>query len=64
MKCPKCIRDNMTDKEVQMHLKVFHKEKVQHQPQVAGVCPECKGTLMMTEGCCLCHSCGYSKCGG
>ncbi|NLB63849.1 MAG: vitamin B12-dependent ribonucleotide reductase [Fibrobacter sp.] len=25
-------------------------------------CPECEGILTFTEGCIMCHSCGYSKC--
>ena len=29
------------------------------------ICPECsnEGTLMYKEGCLICSSCGYSKCG-
>lgn len=25
-------------------------------------CPECEGELALSEGCMMCHSCGYSKC--
>jgi len=25
-------------------------------------CPDCKDTLVIQEGCCLCKSCGFSKC--
>ena len=25
-------------------------------------CPSCSGTLAFEEGCCKCHSCGYSQC--
>lgn len=28
-----------------------------------GVCPECSGVITHQEGCLVCHSCGYSKCG-
>ncbi|MFO8086074.1 MAG: vitamin B12-dependent ribonucleotide reductase [Desulfobacterales bacterium] len=28
-----------------------------------GVCPKCSGPLAHEEGCLICHSCGYSKCG-
>jgi len=30
---------------------------------VVGVCPDCGGALRHVEGCMVCHSCGYSKCG-
>jgi len=30
---------------------------------VIGACPECSGGLTTQEGCVVCHSCGYSKCG-
>jgi hypothetical protein len=26
-------------------------------------CPECDGSLFMSEGCSSCMECGYSKCG-
>ncbi len=30
---------------------------------VVGVCPDCGGALWHIEGCMVCRSCGYSKCG-
>ncbi|MFH1848082.1 MAG: LAGLIDADG family homing endonuclease, partial [Candidatus Omnitrophota bacterium] len=30
---------------------------------VVGVCPDCGGALRHEEGCMVCRSCGYSKCG-
>ena len=30
---------------------------------MVGVCPECYGALQHVEGCMVCRSCGYSKCG-
>jgi len=32
-------------------------------PSVVGVCPDCGGALWHVEGCMVCRSCGYSKCG-
>jgi ribonucleoside-diphosphate reductase alpha chain len=32
-------------------------------PAMGGVCAECGGTLSHEEGCLICHSCGFSKCG-
>lgn len=30
---------------------------------IVGVCPDCGGALWHVEGCMVCKSCGYSKCG-
>lgn len=56
MQCTKCSRELDTEKELEVHIKYFHKS------QASGVCPDCGGTLMRQEGCEMCH-CGYSKCG-
>lgn len=61
MKCDLCGRDNLSEKELAVHLKVFHKDK-NEKAVSRGVCPECGGTLSMQEGCAHCLSCGLSKC--
>ena len=73
MKCPipGCGRDGLTEKELDVHLRYFHKvpgkipSAGQEPPQrfASGVCPECGSTMWFEEGCATCHSCGYSKCG-
>ncbi len=32
------------------------------QEQFKVLCPECQGPLNYTEGCCMCHGCGYAQC--
>lgn len=32
------------------------------QEQFKVLCPECQGQLHYTEGCCMCHGCGYAQC--
>ncbi len=68
MKCdfPNCNRDNLTEKELGVHMKYFHKVSgaVQQPQRIAGgVCPDCGSTLWYQEGCASCRECGYSKCG-
>jgi ribonucleoside-diphosphate reductase alpha chain len=31
--------------------------------EMAGVCPDCGGVIESSEGCLICRTCGYSKCG-
>lgn len=31
--------------------------------EMAGVCPDCGGVVESSEGCLICRTCGYSKCG-
>ena len=66
MKCELCDRNNMTAKELSIHMKYFHKQAIgAQQPQKisGGVCPDCGATLFFQEGCVNCPSCGFSKCG-
>lgn len=70
MQCPQCNKANMTEQELQVHIKYFHgyyepMKSQQHQPMQTvsgGVCPECKGTIFYQEGCEKCPSCGWTKC--
>ncbi len=66
MQCDICSRDNLTDKELEMHIKVFHGkvDKTFQQPQqmTNGACQECGATLWYESGCVHCRSCGYEKC--
>ena len=67
MKCGVCNRDNLTEKELSIHLRFFHKQHIvalTQRPQriATGVCPECGSTLWFEEGCATCHTCGFSKC--
>ena len=67
MNCPICNRANLTDKELTVHTKYFHKSnpELHKQPQqfAQGVCPDCGSTLWFEEGCANCRACGYSRCG-
>ena len=70
MKCEICGRDNLTERELSIHLKFYHKThstmpQSQEPPQriAFGACPDCGSTLWFGEGCATCRSCGYSKCG-
>ena len=67
MKCDLCGRDNLTEKELRIHLTIpipAHRKNVgQAQKMSVGACPDCGATLFFQEGCSLCQSCGFSKCG-
>lgn len=67
MKCELCGRDRLTEKELSVHIKYFHKGQGisygQPQKMVGGMCPDCGSTIFYQEGCATCPSCGYSKCG-
>lgn len=72
MKCKVCGRDNLTEKELDIHKRYWCEPRrlaiqktARQQPQkiASGACPECGATLWYQEGCVTCQSCGYSKCG-
>ena len=67
MNCMECGRDNLTERELEVHVKFFHKQNIMQyqQPQRinSGVCMDCGADLWHENGCVTCHSCGYSKCG-
>ena len=69
MRCKICGRDNLTERELFIHIKFCHKHlpfyanTQQPQKVAAGVCPDCGTTLWFEEGCVNCRSCGFSKCG-
>ena len=41
---------------------VAHSDFVENALPMGG-CPECGGVISHEEGCLICHSCGYTKCG-
>lgn len=54
--CPICKRSFEKQEELRVHIKYFHK-------QVGEQCPDCGGMVAMQEGCRMCLSCGWGKCG-
>ena len=56
-------------KQINEALKVVVPQELPHQDHVAAepeieekLCPTCKNTLVLTEGCHICIECGYSGC--
>ena len=76
MKCSTCGRDNLSERELEIHNKYYHKlqpaDKIASEPNFSaaqhfpvtsvGVCPDCGSTLWYEEGCVKCKGCGYTKC--
>lgn len=71
MKCNLCNRENLTERELEVHQKFFHnigkvviKASAQiPQKMAVGACPDCGATLFYEEGCAKCQTCGFSRCG-
>jgi len=58
--CDECLRAFAQQKELEVHLKYYHKQPPSGMTIV--VCPDCGGMVAMLEGCKTCLSCGWSKC--
>lgn len=61
MQCDICQRKDLTEQELRVHIKYFHK-KADTVFSASNVCPDCGATMWLEEGCSACHSCGFSKC--
>jgi ribonucleoside-diphosphate reductase alpha chain len=57
------LKPNELVKEVPTLQKFMNKNKDRPKGNVVGVCPDCSGPLIHTEGCSKCPGCGFSKCG-
>ena len=65
MDCTICGRKDLNEKELEVHIKVFHRQSKKKESKTAnGMCPDCGSTLWFQEGCNSCSnpSCGYSHC--
>lgn len=65
-KCMDCGREFESSKELRVHQIYFHntyKAPVIPTLRRDGVCPDCGGSLVHSEGCARCLNCGYSRCG-
>ncbi len=57
------VVENKQPKEAVIPVKEHPKaEATASTKNVAGLCPECSGTLAYQEGCLKCPACGYTKC--
>ncbi len=54
-------KSDATSLEDIQHIASGRKNKYAHSPS-GEACPDCEGTLEMSEGCMTCRQCGYSKC--
>lgn len=59
------IVDEESDGEIPTHIvqpSLFPKASANDQASTSPQCPDCYASLVFTEGCLMCFSCGYSKC--
>ncbi|MEJ5227400.1 vitamin B12-dependent ribonucleotide reductase [Thermodesulfovibrio sp.] len=60
------LRDFISEKEEKKESNEAAEESA-HKSEIDivhyGACPECGGAISYEEGCAICHSCGFTKCG-
>lgn len=60
LSCPDAIGRTL---EAMSHITNVEQNITKEEPSEDKTCPECGATLELAEGCIICRSCGYSKCG-
>jgi len=62
VRCDGCDRIFPDERTLDVHKRYYH-DKQKPSSKDSGGCPECGGKIAREEGCQICHSCGWSKCG-